>query len=252
MTAAIIARADARAQGLTQYFTGKACKHGHKSARNTQTGNCLECRRMSYRDDPHSHRMRQAKYVGDNREKVSARRKTAYKNNRDQRLADAKAYRLNNLETCRARDRELYHQNHAVEYLREWRAANADKVKAYAEEERQRNPGRVRAKYRRWYATEAGKAKAIETAHRRRARELDAPGTHTAADLKEILTAQGHRCAYCRADLRKRKKHLDHIKPLALGGSNGPNNLQWTCAPCNLSKGAADPITFAQSIGWLL
>ncbi len=49
-----------------------------------------------------------------------------------------------------------------------------------------------------------------------------------------------------------RKGHLDHRVALVNGGSNWPNNLQWLCAPCNLSKGAKDEIVFAQSIGKLL
>ena len=37
-------RDKAKAQGLTRYFTGKPCKYGHVSERNTKTGKCLECR----------------------------------------------------------------------------------------------------------------------------------------------------------------------------------------------------------------
>jgi 5-methylcytosine-specific restriction endonuclease McrA len=77
-------------------------------------------------------------------------------------------------------------------------------------------------------------------------------GSHTAADIAEILKAQGGRCAYCRTSLNRAKKHVDHIVPLALGGSNGRANLQIACAACNQSKSARDPVTFAQSIGLLL
>ena len=37
------------------------------------------------------------------------------------------------------------------------------------------------------------------------------------------------------------KGHVDHIKPLASGGTDALDNLQWTCGPCNLSKGVSDP-----------
>jgi hypothetical protein len=30
--------------------------------------------------------------------------------------------------------------------------------------------------------------------------------------------------------------HIDHIRPVSLGGSNDPSNLQLLCARCNLSK----------------
>lgn len=42
----IISRADAKAQGLTRYYTGKPCKHGHVSERQASDGGCMECRRL--------------------------------------------------------------------------------------------------------------------------------------------------------------------------------------------------------------
>jgi hypothetical protein len=43
----IISRKDALARGLTRYFTGNPCKHGHLSERRTDTGNCIECHRLA-------------------------------------------------------------------------------------------------------------------------------------------------------------------------------------------------------------
>ncbi|TWW38974.1 HNH endonuclease [Pseudomonas aeruginosa] len=39
----IISRKDALAAGLTRYFTGKPCIHGHISQRSTSNKTCLEC-----------------------------------------------------------------------------------------------------------------------------------------------------------------------------------------------------------------
>jgi len=39
----IINRADAHAQGLRRFYTGKPCKFGHDSQRFVTTGNCIEC-----------------------------------------------------------------------------------------------------------------------------------------------------------------------------------------------------------------
>lgn len=41
----IILRREAIASGLSRYFTGKPCKHGHVSERGTSRGQCLECHR---------------------------------------------------------------------------------------------------------------------------------------------------------------------------------------------------------------
>lgn len=39
-------KAEARSAGLTRYFTGKPCKHGHISEREVASGNCTECLRL--------------------------------------------------------------------------------------------------------------------------------------------------------------------------------------------------------------
>jgi 5-methylcytosine-specific restriction endonuclease McrA len=45
MTGVIIARADARAQELTHYYTGKPCISGHSARRFVSSGHCTECLR---------------------------------------------------------------------------------------------------------------------------------------------------------------------------------------------------------------
>ena len=89
--------------------------------------------------------------------------------------------------------------------------------------------------------------------HNRKARIRGAEGTHSAADVAEILKLQRKRCANpaCRASLRD-GYHVDHIVPVARGGSNDRRNLQLLCQPCNLHKHAKDPIDWAQENGLLL
>jgi hypothetical protein len=54
------------------------------------------------------------------------------------------------------------------------------------------------------------------------------------------LARDGYVCARCgRVELDRGAVHLDHIVPVARGGSNAPANLQVLCAGCNLRKGAA-------------
>lgn len=69
-----------------------------------------------------------------------------------------------------------------------------------------------------------------------------------------ILVLQGGRCASpaCRKKFGKGGFHRDHIKPVALGGSDNRRNIQLLCPPCNLAKGALDPIDFVQSLGLLI
>ena len=42
----VIERSEAKSKGLSKYFTGKPCKHGHISPRNTLTARCIECHRV--------------------------------------------------------------------------------------------------------------------------------------------------------------------------------------------------------------
>lgn len=67
---------------------------------------------------------------------------------------------------------------------------------------------------------------------------------------ERIVYLQAGRCACCRKRLAD--FHVDHIVPLARGGTNDRRNMQVLCPSCNLDKGANDPIEFAQRQGRLL
>jgi hypothetical protein len=130
---------------------------------------------------------------------------------------------------------------------------------------RNKNIERARESANRWYADNPEKRRALALKkikakpevyraiwHKRRARKVAAGGSYDADDLAAILEAQNFCCSYCSADLRKVKKHIDHIMPLARGGSNDKSNLQYTCNSCNCKKRDKDPIAFAREIGRLL
>ena len=60
----------------------------------------------------------------------------------------------------------------------------------------------------------------------------------TTQRLHLFLRAQGH-CQACGWRLSPGTRwEVDHVIPLALGGSNRPDNLQVLCAPCHGSKTA--------------
>lgn len=164
-----------------------------------------------------------------------------------------KAYRAKNKERLAAYERERYAKNRE-EYLERSR------------DRRQSNPGRIAEYMRQYYLENRIIAKervskrrkenpGIRSAERRNRRARAANGKHTNADVMVIFSAQKGLCANCQAKLLKSgagKFHADHIMPLALGGSNWPENIQCLCPACNLRKQAKDPIIWAKENGRLL
>jgi 5-methylcytosine-specific restriction endonuclease McrA len=69
--------------------------------------------------------------------------------------------------------------------------------------------------------------------------------------IKTIGEYQRWKCVVCLVSIKK-KYHLDHIVPLAKGGTHTRENVQLLCPSCNVRKSAKDPIEFMQSRGFLL
>lgn len=286
---ASLARAQARQRGALRYFTGIPCKHGHVAEREVSNGRCLECARIKqatrYQNDPEKYRAAAKKYLTLHGGEVRERRRKQYQLNSDKERERSREYQLSlSPDTRKQRRRNHYekYRDKNIEYRRNYRAqnrekvleqqrrygrsesakagvrkyreANRDRINQSARQKRSADPETRRASYRKWAAKEESEAVIKANAHRRRARILKSPGEHNPSDLREILRMQNYRCAHpgCGADLRKVGKHLDHIMPLALGGSNDRRNLQYLCPTHNLSKGALDPIEFARRHGRLL
>lgn len=57
----------------------------------------------------------------------------------------------------------------------------------------------------------------------------------------EILRRDGHTCRYCGASAPDVKLTVDHVIPVALGGSDEPNNLVTACEDCNGGKTSTAP-----------
>lgn len=57
----------------------------------------------------------------------------------------------------------------------------------------------------------------------------------------EILRRDNHACRYCGATAPDIKLTVDHVTPVALGGTDEASNLVTACAPCNAGKSASAP-----------
>lgn len=54
----------------------------------------------------------------------------------------------------------------------------------------------------------------------------------------EVFKRDGFRCVYCGATPIQKTLHVDHVDPVAKGGSNDPSNLVTACGDCNMGKSA--------------
>ena len=57
----------------------------------------------------------------------------------------------------------------------------------------------------------------------------------------EVLRRDNHCCRYCGAAAPDVQLTVDHVVPVALGGSDDPTNLVTACRPCNSGKAASAP-----------
>ncbi len=90
----------------------------------------------------------------------------------------------------------------------------------------------------------------IRTA-KRVARKMNAEGFYKVEDIEKLFSLQKGKCVYCFKSIKK-SFQVDHVVPLARGGSNWPSNLVLACKPCNNKKHAIDPFVFARRLGRLL
>jgi len=138
----IISKADAKAQGLTRYFTGKPCPHGHVAERRVDNGHCVECARER------------------------ARRR--YEENPDKEREGNRRYREANPDKERER-------------FRRWREANPDKVRERKRRWREENADKERERCRRWCEENPNKKRA-SSARRRSAKLQRIPPWFSDAD----------------------------------------------------------------------
>lgn len=158
-------------------------------------------------------------------EEVKARQQEWRKNNPDY----FKEYRCRNIDRIEARRKAHYskYRDSRLEYEKKYRAGNKEAIAQRGKSWRRRNPEKARA-----------------ASHRRRSRVFGTSGEWTKDDATLMFSNQKGKCWWCGKKIRG-TYHVDHIIPLARGGSNAPNNLCISCPPCNMSKGAKLPSEWA-------
>lgn len=229
-------------------------------------------------------RLKAIEYRKENAEKIKERRRLQYlekkdqikknpeqqrkyyQENREKILAAHKKWRSENKEKLRQRGSFYYLKNKEKinERSIEWGKKNPDKRKAASAEWRQRNLVEARKKDAEWRRNNRDKARASCAAwekknpelvrvikQNRRARIAQSQGKLSKGLVEKLLKLQKGRCACCKLPLND-DYHLDHIMPLALGGTNTDDNIQLLRSLCNQRKHAKHPVDYMQEKGYLL
>lgn len=226
-----VTRKDAKRQSSKFYFTGKPCVRGHVVLRFTVDGCCQQCKR----DDSAAWKKRNVAHVKAYQKAQNSRPEILAKNaarQRVKRAADLDAYNAGRRE-YRAKNKEK-----AREWNLAWKAKNRETLRVNALTYYYANLDERRAANRDYAKNNVELYRAINA--RRRARKMAAPGSYAPADIDAQFKLQAGYCFGCFADLTVVGYHVDHIVPLAKGGTNWPGNLQLLCPTCNCSKGAKD------------
>jgi len=158
----------------------------------------------------------------------------------EKRAADSRARRECKGDVLRARDRAVY-------------AAHRDDIAATRKARYWDNPAKYRDRANSWRARNLESARAADREnahlryrldrarvlgwqHARRARKVSAPGACTPDQFRARWDYYGGRCWMCWGIATT----MDHVVPLAHGGSNWPANLRPACRSCNSRKSARD------------
>jgi 5-methylcytosine-specific restriction endonuclease McrA len=123
---------------------------------------------------------------------------------------------------------------------------NPDKARAAMRRWRERHPDERKAEKRAYYARHQERLNAEQKEYLRlhpevrqtswelrRARVINASGSYTTREWRELLEFCGHRCAYCAAG---GPLQVDHATPLFRGGCNYIENIRPACRSCNMRK----------------
>lgn len=214
-------RSEAKALGLTRYFTGKPCPRGHIEERMTSSGRCHRCThedKMARRvRNPEEHKEYMAKWHAENAEKERAYREE----NTDKQQVRSKLWREQNPE------------RHALN-ARLWRIANLPRALGNQRRWRTENKERFREMCKRWRDRNPEKQRAImfnSNSMRRGIRNR----LLKSGDISAMVASQAGRCIYCKCGITK-TFDIDHIVPVSRGGDNLLENLQILCIRCNRSK----------------
>lgn len=130
-----------------------------------------------------------------------------------------------NRDRCKVYARE--HSSERVAYVKRYRERNGRNAKS------ENATPNARKRKNKWSKNNPEKVKVIR--QKRRARLYDAEGHFGPKQLEARFALWGNCCYMCGSPANV----IEHVIPLARGGTNWPANLRPACTACNASKGVS-------------
>lgn len=237
-------------KGLGEFWV----KRNSKDGRNPACKACVNEYHRAYREKNQEKTKEQSRaYKRRNADKVKEQARAYREKNPEKVKEFGRVWREANAEKDKERHRAYRERNaeKIKEFNRAYRERNAEKIKESGRDYYKRNLDKVKEAGRDWRERNPEKRKDIDRAYReaypekgraaerrRRERKAAAPGYATDAQVAARCAMFGNKCWVCGAPAEA----IDHVKPLAAGGSGWPCNLRPICGSCNSRKGAKWPI----------
>lgn len=200
--------------------------HNDKTKKDGKTSSCKECANI-----------RAKEWGENNQDKVRKNKRAYYERNTSKVKESAQIWRIKNPESYRRSVRKYLSKNRFILRLRsrvkywnnkekelkkyaEYREKNRDLCNTRVRNSQKKNPLRLRLQN-----------------HKRRDRSGN--GKISVKRIHELFVLQAGSCVYCNVELSS--YHVDHVKPLAKGGTHTDDNIQLLCPTCNRKKGSKYP-----------
>lgn len=158
-----------------------------------------------------------------------------YQRNSEHRLMVAAKWRKANPERIKELSAENYKNNREriIKNVTKWQNDNPERRRINKAKSQRNNPENMYARSARWRKKHPETCRII--CRNRQARKVNAPGNGwTMAEEAQLKKDYGYRCAYCAT--KTEKPEMDHVIPLAGGGSHNIDNIVPACKSCNSSK----------------
>lgn len=127
----------------------------------------------------------------------------------------------------------------AIAKSKEWAKANPTRRKTIANNHVRNNRKKYRERLQKWRTTNLEKSRITNcrSSHNRRARIRNVKGSFSSSEWLELVNKYNGCCVACKQlPTENNPLTMDHVIPIALGGSNYIANIQPLCFTCNCRK----------------